>query len=164
MSLDRSLKSANALVRHRNVLTRGERLERLAAEEKWNENKSPLGLPLVQHLPLRVQRVPPARRVPPPPPPGKLPLVARKALPAPPPPPARPQVRQPRRRSDQESDRATERRSDEGKSLLLPLSLRRFVALSLLTCNNDRSPTSSPPAPTPSMLPASARSLTLRRR
>ena len=34
MSLDRSLKGANALVRHRNVLTRGERLEKLAEAEK----------------------------------------------------------------------------------------------------------------------------------
>src|SRR5262249_42711135 len=47
MSLDRSLKSANALVRHRNVLTRAERLEKLAEEEKWNESKSVFGLPKV---------------------------------------------------------------------------------------------------------------------
>src|SRR5438270_12957876 len=40
MSLDRSLKSASSLVRHRNVLTRAERLERLADEEKWDESKS----------------------------------------------------------------------------------------------------------------------------
>lgn len=49
MSLDRSLKGANALVRHRNVLTRGERLDKLQEEEKWNESKSPLGLPKVAH-------------------------------------------------------------------------------------------------------------------
>lgn len=49
MSLDRSLKSANALVRHRNVLTRGERLEKLKEAEKWDEHKSPLGLPKVAH-------------------------------------------------------------------------------------------------------------------
>ena len=49
MSLDRSLKAANALVRHRNVLTRGERLEKLAEEDKWNESKSPFGLPKVAH-------------------------------------------------------------------------------------------------------------------
>jgi len=49
MSLDRSLKGANALVRHRNVLTRGERLDKLKEEEKWNESKSPLGLPKVAH-------------------------------------------------------------------------------------------------------------------
>ena len=49
MSLDRSLKSANALVRHRNVLTRAERLVKLAEQEKWNENKSVYGLPKVAH-------------------------------------------------------------------------------------------------------------------
>ncbi len=47
MSLDRSLKAANTLVRHRNVLTRAERLARLTEEEKWNENKPVFGLPKV---------------------------------------------------------------------------------------------------------------------
>src|SRR5262245_58972027 len=47
MSLDRSLKSANSLVRHRNVLTRGERLERLQDEDKWNDTKPVFGLPKV---------------------------------------------------------------------------------------------------------------------
>ena len=47
MSLDRSLKAANSLVRHRNVLTRPERLARLAEEEKWTEAKSVYGLPKV---------------------------------------------------------------------------------------------------------------------
>jgi small basic protein (TIGR04137 family) len=47
MSLDRSLKSANSLVRHRNVLTRAERLERLSDEEKWNDSKPVFGLPKV---------------------------------------------------------------------------------------------------------------------
>ena len=49
MSLDASLKSANALIRHRNVLTRAERLEKLQEEEKWNESKAVLGLPKVAH-------------------------------------------------------------------------------------------------------------------
>ena len=44
MSLDPSLKSASSLVRHRNVLTRGERLEKLADLGKWTDAKSPLGL------------------------------------------------------------------------------------------------------------------------
>ena len=47
MSLDRSLKAANSLTRHRNVLTRPERLARLAEQEKWNESKSVYGLPKV---------------------------------------------------------------------------------------------------------------------
>ena len=47
MSLDRSLKGANALIRHRNVLTRDERLLKLKEAEKWNESKSVFGLPKV---------------------------------------------------------------------------------------------------------------------
>ena len=49
MSLDRSLKGANALVRHRNVLTRDERLAKLKEDEKWQEGKSVFGLPKVAH-------------------------------------------------------------------------------------------------------------------
>ena len=49
MSMDRSLKSANSLVRHRNVLNRGERLDKLAEEEKWDQTKSVFGLPKVGH-------------------------------------------------------------------------------------------------------------------
>src|SRR5262245_17961322 len=49
MSLDRSLKSANALIRHRNVLTRAERLDKLKEEEKRDEKKSGFGLPKVAH-------------------------------------------------------------------------------------------------------------------
>ncbi len=44
MSIDRSLKLKGALVRHRNVLTRAERLKRLKDEEKWEEGKSVFGL------------------------------------------------------------------------------------------------------------------------
>ena len=54
MSIDRSLKSASSLVRHRNVLTRPERLEQLKEEEKWNESKSVFGLPKVGHRKLEV--------------------------------------------------------------------------------------------------------------
>jgi small basic protein (TIGR04137 family) len=54
MSIDRSLKSASSLVRHRNVLTRPERLEKLKEEEKWNESKSVFGLPKVGHRKLEV--------------------------------------------------------------------------------------------------------------
>jgi small basic protein (TIGR04137 family) len=47
MSLDRSLKLTGALTRHRNVLTRGERIDRLKEEERWEEGDSLLGLPKV---------------------------------------------------------------------------------------------------------------------
>src|SRR5438270_9643001 len=49
MSLDRSLKSASSLVRHRNVLTRAERLDKLTEAEKWDESKGVFGLPKVAH-------------------------------------------------------------------------------------------------------------------
>lgn len=54
MSLDRSLKSASALVRHRNVLTRDERLLRLKEEEKWAEGRSVFGLPKVANRKMAV--------------------------------------------------------------------------------------------------------------
>ncbi len=49
MSIDRSLKLRDALVRHRNVLTRAERIEKLQDEEKWEDGRSVLGLPKVGH-------------------------------------------------------------------------------------------------------------------
>jgi small basic protein (TIGR04137 family) len=49
MSVDRSLKIKNALVRHRNVLTRAERIEVLKDEERWAEEQSVFGLPKVAH-------------------------------------------------------------------------------------------------------------------
>lgn len=49
MSIDRSLKIKGALKRHRNVLTRAERIEKLQEEEKWSEEDSLLGLPKVAH-------------------------------------------------------------------------------------------------------------------
>ncbi|MBN1787708.1 MAG: small basic protein [Sedimentisphaerales bacterium] len=47
MSIDRSLKLKGALARHRNVLTRAERIERLKEEERWEEGDDLLGLPKV---------------------------------------------------------------------------------------------------------------------
>ena len=50
MSLDRSLRSRDALSRHRNVLTRAERLEILTDEGSWTEDKdSVFGLSKVAH-------------------------------------------------------------------------------------------------------------------
>jgi small basic protein (TIGR04137 family) len=49
MSIDRSLKLKDALVRHRNVLSRAERIEILQDEERWNEGDSVIGLPKVAH-------------------------------------------------------------------------------------------------------------------
>ncbi len=49
MSLDKSLKSQNSLERHRNVLSRAERLEKLEDEQRWSEGESVLGLAKVVH-------------------------------------------------------------------------------------------------------------------
>jgi small basic protein (TIGR04137 family) len=49
MSIDSSLKVKNALSRHRNVLSRAERLDMLKEQERWNEGGSVLGLPKVSH-------------------------------------------------------------------------------------------------------------------
>ena len=49
MSVDRSLKIKGALTRHRNVLTRAERIEQLKDEDRWSEGDSLLGLPKVAH-------------------------------------------------------------------------------------------------------------------
>jgi len=49
MSIDRSLKVKGALTRHRNVLTRAERVDKLKDDEKWSEGDSVLGLPKVSH-------------------------------------------------------------------------------------------------------------------
>ncbi|MEN6309861.1 MAG: small basic protein [Anaerohalosphaeraceae bacterium] len=49
MSIDRSLKVKGALSRHRNVLSRGERIEVLKQEERWEDENSVMGLPKVAH-------------------------------------------------------------------------------------------------------------------
>ena len=49
MSLSRSLKGASSLARHRNVLSRAERIAKLMEEEKYEEGRSVFGLPKVAH-------------------------------------------------------------------------------------------------------------------
>ena len=49
MSIDRSLKLRGALTRHRNVLSRAERIEKLTEEERWQDGDSVTGLPKVAH-------------------------------------------------------------------------------------------------------------------
>ncbi len=50
MSIDKSLVTKGKLVRHRNVLTRPERVKFLTDEGLWNEEKSVYGLPKVKAL------------------------------------------------------------------------------------------------------------------
>ncbi len=48
MSIDKSLRRKNQLERSRNVLTRGERIKVLQDEERWQDGRSPFGLPKVR--------------------------------------------------------------------------------------------------------------------
>ena len=49
MSLDKSLKGRDPLTRHRNVLTRVERIEHLKETGLWTEESKATGLPKVAH-------------------------------------------------------------------------------------------------------------------
>ena len=56
MSIDRSLRRGNQLARARNVLTRGERIRILQDEERWQEGRSPFGLPKVRVIKVAVKK------------------------------------------------------------------------------------------------------------
>ena len=56
MSLDRSLRSRSSLSRHRNVLSRAERIAKLAEEDKWDESQGVLGLPKVANRKLKTSK------------------------------------------------------------------------------------------------------------
>ena len=49
MSVDKSLRSRDTLQRHRNVLTRAERIDHLKEADRWTDETSPFGLPKVGH-------------------------------------------------------------------------------------------------------------------
>lgn len=49
MSTDRSLRLKSSLERHRNVLSRAERVARLQEDDKWGERVSALHLPKISH-------------------------------------------------------------------------------------------------------------------
>ena len=59
MSLDKSLKSSGALTRHRNVLSRAERVEQLADQEKWRDGDGVFGLPKVTHRKVQTRKAKP---------------------------------------------------------------------------------------------------------
>lgn len=48
MSVDKSLRTGGRLSRSRNVLKRGERIEKLKEQDRWIESQSPFGLPKVR--------------------------------------------------------------------------------------------------------------------
>lgn len=57
MSLDKSLKARGALVRHRNVLSRAERIALLKDAGKWEEDKDIFGLPKVAHRKVTAKKI-----------------------------------------------------------------------------------------------------------
>lgn len=56
MTMDKSLKVRLGLARARSVLTRGERIERLKAADRWQEGDSPLGLAKVRVYKLAMKK------------------------------------------------------------------------------------------------------------
>ena len=50
MSIHKSLSSGDRLKKHRNVLTRDERIVRLEKEGRWKDGESVLGLPKVRNI------------------------------------------------------------------------------------------------------------------
>jgi small basic protein (TIGR04137 family) len=48
MSIDQSLRRKNTLARSRNVLTRTERIKVMQDDERWQDGRSPYGLPKVR--------------------------------------------------------------------------------------------------------------------
>lgn len=57
MSIDKSLRRKNTLARARNVLTRGERIKVLQDDERWQDGRSPYGLPKVKVIKIVVKKV-----------------------------------------------------------------------------------------------------------
>ncbi len=53
MSIDKSLITKGKLTRHRNVLTRAERIKVLTNENLWEDGRSVFGLPKVKTLKVR---------------------------------------------------------------------------------------------------------------
>jgi small basic protein (TIGR04137 family) len=56
VSIDKSLRRKNQLQRARNVLTRGERINKLISEERWEDGRSPFHLPKVKVVKLVVKK------------------------------------------------------------------------------------------------------------
>jgi len=56
MTMDKSLRTRQGLTRSRSVLTRGERIERLKAADRWEEGDSPFGLAKVRVYKLAMKK------------------------------------------------------------------------------------------------------------
>ena len=56
MTMDKSLRVRQGLVRSRSVLTRAERIERLKKADRWEEGDSPFGLAKVRVYKISMKR------------------------------------------------------------------------------------------------------------
>jgi small basic protein (TIGR04137 family) len=56
MSIDKSLRRKNQLERARNVLTREERIKKLIDDDRWQDGRSPYGLPKVRVVKIVVKK------------------------------------------------------------------------------------------------------------
>jgi len=56
MTMDKSLRVRRGSVQARNVLGRGERLQRLKVADRWKEGDSPFGLPKVRVFKLTMKK------------------------------------------------------------------------------------------------------------
>lgn len=56
MTMDKSLKVRRGMARARSVLTRGERIERLKASDRWQDGDSPYGLAKVRVYKLSMKK------------------------------------------------------------------------------------------------------------
>ena len=57
MSIDKSLRRKDSLQRARSVLTRGERIKKLQEMEKWQDGRSPFGLPKIKVVKVVIKKV-----------------------------------------------------------------------------------------------------------
>ena len=56
MTMDKSLRTRQGLIRSRSVLTRAERIAQLQQGERWKEGDSPVGLPKVRVFKLAMKK------------------------------------------------------------------------------------------------------------
>ncbi len=56
MTMDKSLRVRQGMIRARSVLTRDERIQRLKEADRWQEGESPFGLPKVRVYKLAMKK------------------------------------------------------------------------------------------------------------
>ena len=56
MSIDKSLRRKNSLARARSVLTRDERIKTLMETDRWQDGRSPFGLPKVRVMKISTKK------------------------------------------------------------------------------------------------------------